>query len=90
MLWDVIDNSNGFYNSFTDKAFRSRINVCFRVKDANKELEAKFIAEAEARKMINTGGHPANPGIRISMYNAMPVEGTRALCAFMKEFMAAN
>jgi len=86
MLWDVIDNSNGFYNSKTAKEFRSRVNVCFRVKEADKNLEVKFMADAEALKMINTGGHPANPGIRISMYNAMPVEGVRALCKFMKEF----
>jgi len=90
MIWEVIDKSNGFYNSGTDKTFRSRVNVCFRIKDAVKDLEAKFIAEADARKMINTAGHPANPGIRISMYNAMPVEGVRALCAFMKEFQTAN
>ena len=84
MLWEVIDNSGGFYNSKTDPAFRSRVNVCFRVKDADKDLEAKFIAEAETRKMINTGGHPANPGIRVSMYNAMPVKGVECLCEFMK------
>jgi phosphoserine aminotransferase len=90
MLFKVIDESNGFYMSHTAKEFRSRVNVCFRIRDAEKETEAKFIKEADALKMINTGGHPANPGVRISMYNAMPVEGVVALCKFMREFQAAN
>lgn len=75
MLFKVIDESGGFYKCGTAVEFRSRVNVCFRVKDADGPTEKKFIAEADALKMINTAGHPANPGIRISMYNAMPVEG---------------
>jgi len=86
----VIDESNGFYKNDTAVAYRSRVNVCFRINDGDKAIEAKFIKEAEALKMINTGGHPANPGLRISMYNAMPVEGTVKLVEFMKKFHAEN
>ena len=31
--------------------------------------------------------HTFNPGIRVSMYNAMPVEGVTYLCNFMRCFM---
>ena len=43
----------------------------------------------EARKVniINIAGHHFCPGIRISMYNAMPVEGVTQLCKLMRSFM---
>jgi len=86
MLYQTIDESGGFYKNSTALEFRSLVNVNFRVKDGDKEMEARFIKEAEALKMINIAGHPANPGIRISMYNAMPVQGVVCLCDFMKKF----
>jgi phosphoserine aminotransferase len=43
-----------------------------------------MIKDAEKVKIINIAGHPNNPGIRISMYNAMPIAGVVALCSFMK------
>ena len=43
-----------------------------------------MILDAEKEKIINIAGHSNNPGIRISMYNAMPIEGVVALCKFMK------
>jgi phosphoserine aminotransferase len=86
MLYAIVDASNGFYDCKVDVKFRSRMNICFRINGADKDMEAKFIKEAEAVKIINTGGHPANPGIRISVYNAMPTQGVVDLCAYMKRF----
>lgn len=40
--------------------------------------------------MINIKGHAFNPGIRVSIYNAMPVEGVAKLCTFMTKFMLEN
>ena len=68
---------------------RSRINVNFRIANNNK-LEDKLIAEAEKLKIINIKGHPSNPGIRVSMYNAMPIQGVELLCEFLRKFMAEN
>lgn len=59
----------------TDEAYKSRVNVIFRIQNGNTDLEAKFIAEAAAAGILQTKGHTFNPGIRLSMYNAMPVEG---------------
>ena len=83
MLYSVIDNSQGYYVNKCQKSFRSRVNVVFRIP-GNYDLEKKMILEAEKVKIINIAGHSNNPGIRISMYNAMPIEGVVALCTFMK------
>lgn len=61
------------------------MNVPFRVcKD--EKLEKKFIEEAIAKNMIELGGHRSVGGCRASIYNAMPIEGVKALTDFMKEF----
>lgn len=63
--------------------------MVFRIP-GNYDLEKKMILDAEKEKIINIAGHPNNPGIRISMYNAMPVEGVVALCTFMNKFQRLN
>jgi phosphoserine aminotransferase len=80
MLYSVIDESHidgydTFYSCKVSPQFRSRINVVFRVgiNNDHREMESKFIEEAAALKIINIKGHHSNPGIRISMYNAMPM-----------------
>lgn len=72
MLYNLLDKSNGYYVNKTDKKFRSRMNINFRI-EGNRQLEAKLIQEAVKYKIVNIKGHPSNPGIRISIYNAMPV-----------------
>lgn len=50
-------------------------------------MESLFIKEAEAAHIVQITGHGFNPGVRISMYNAMPVEGVSYLVEFMRKFM---
>jgi phosphoserine aminotransferase len=83
MLFDVIDGSKGYYVNKTDKRFRSRMNVIMRIAGSNAELEKKLQAEAEKVKIVNIAGHWLNPGIRMSLYNAMPIEGVIHLCNFL-------
>lgn len=45
------------------------------------------MSEAAKAGIVQIRGHTFNPGIRVSMYNAMPVEGTIYLTQFMKYFM---
>ena len=54
------------------------------------DLNEKFISEAEKAGLCTLRGHRLIGGMRASIYNAMPVEGVKALVAFMKEFEAAN
>jgi len=88
-FYDSLDNSGGYYTNNVDKAFRSRMNIPFRVK-CNDDLEKKFVAEAAAEGLVDLAGHRSIGGCRASMYNAMPIEGVDALIAFCEKFKAAN
>lgn len=86
LLYDVIDESHGFYTGFVkDKQYRSRMNVVFRIKNDEK-LEDAFVAEAKAQGLVELKGHKVTGGIRASIYNGMPKEGVAKLAALMKDF----
>ncbi|HPO17447.1 MAG TPA: 3-phosphoserine/phosphohydroxythreonine transaminase [Candidatus Hydrogenedentes bacterium] len=84
LLYDVIDNSGGFYKGHAQKDSRSLMNVTFRLPDEAAEKE--FIAQATAAGLDGLKGHRSVGGCRASIYNAMPVEGCKALQEFMLEF----
>ena len=69
-LYDAIEGSDGYYTNPVDAAFRSRMNIPFRVAK-NEDLEKKFIAEAREAGLIELKGHRSVGGIRISIYNGM-------------------
>ena len=56
----------------------------------DKDLDAKFVAEAKAAGLENLKGHRTVGGMRASIYNAMPTEGVKALVEFMKKFEEEN
>ncbi len=87
MLYDFIDNSD-FYNNYVEKDSRSIMNVPFVAP--SDELNAKFVKEAEANGLVSLKGHKLVGGMRASIYNAMPVEGVKALIEFMKKFELEN
>jgi phosphoserine aminotransferase len=87
-LYAAFDNSGGFYKGTAVKEFRSTMNVTWRLP--TEELEAQFIKEATALKMIGLKGHRDVGGCRASIYNACPVEAVDALVAFMADFQAKN
>ena len=64
------------------------MNVPFVTGD--KELDAKFVKEAEEAGLVNLKGHRSVGGMRASIYNAMPLEGVKALVEFMKKFEEEN
>jgi phosphoserine aminotransferase len=88
LLYDAIDNSNGYYNCPVDAACRSHMNVVFRLP--SEELERKFLAEAAIADLMNLKGHRSVGGCRASIYNAMPKESVLALTSFMAEFQSHN
>ena len=88
LLYDVLDNSEGFYKGHARPDCRSLMNVTFRLP--SEEIETKFISEAKSHKLIDLKGHRSVGGIRASIYNAMPVEGVKALADFMTEFRKKN
>ena len=87
ILYDFLDGSKLFRGT-VEKADRSLMNVPFVTGD--KELDAKFIKEAEAAGFVNLKGHRSVGGMRASIYNAMPREGVEKLVAFMAKFEEEN
>ncbi|HET7223552.1 MAG TPA: 3-phosphoserine/phosphohydroxythreonine transaminase [Rhodanobacteraceae bacterium] len=87
-LYAAIDDSGGYYRNRIDPAARSRMNVIFNLHDA--ALEPVFVAEAAEAGLLALKGHRALGGIRASIYNAVPMEGVRALCDFMTEFRRSH
>lgn len=88
LLYEVIDQSDGFYQKHAEPASRSIMNVTFRLPDST--LEAEFLKEAESRDLCTLKGHRSVGGCRASIYNAMPLEGVEALRDFMLEFHEKN
>ena len=87
LLYDFIDNSS-FYTNSVNKKDRSLMNVPF--VSPNPDLDAKFVAEASKAGLVSLKGHRLVGGMRASIYNAMPIEGVKALIDFMKKFETEN
>lgn len=87
ILYDFLDQSKLFKGTVR-KEDRSLMNVPFVTGDP--EMDAKFVKEAKAAGLENLKGHRSVGGMRASIYNAMPVEGVKALVEFMKKFEEVN
>lgn len=87
LFYDYLDNSSMFKGTVVPKD-RSLMNAPFVT--GNEELDAKFIKESKAAGFVNLKGHRTVGGMRASIYNAMPVEGVKALVEFMKKFETEN
>ena len=87
LLYALLDES-AFYRPKAAPASRSRMNVTFTTP--SPELDAKFVKEAASQGLVSLKGHRLTGGIRASIYNAMPMEGVRALADFMKKFEMEN
>ena len=87
ILYNFLDTSKMFKGT-VEKKDRSLMNVPFVTGD--KDLDAKFVKEAEAAGFTNLKGHRTVGGMRASIYNAMPIEGVEKLVAFMADFEEKN
>ena len=87
LLYGFLDESRVF-KAHALPGSRSFMNVTFRT--GSEELDAAFVKGAAERGLLNLKGHKIAGGMRASIYNAMPVEGVRALVDYMKEFEIKN
>ena len=87
ILYDFLDSSSLFKETVVPED-RSLMNVPFVT--GNKDLDAKFVKEAQEAGLENLKGHRSVGGMRASIYNAMPIEGVEALVNFMKNFEKEN
>ena len=89
ILYSEIDHNKLFHGTVAEED-RSLMNICFVMNDEYKELEADFMKFATDKGMVGIKGHRSVGGFRASCYNAMSVEGVKALVEAMKEFEAAH
>ncbi len=83
LLYDYLDQS-GLFASPVEKRDRSRMNVPFKLGDVS--LDDTFLKGAQQRGMLQLKGHRSVGGMRASIYNAMPVDGVKALVGYLQEF----
>jgi phosphoserine aminotransferase len=83
LLYDLFD-ADGFYRSPVAKDDRSRMNVPFTLRDP--ALDEEFLKEAAKNGLLQLKGHRSVGGMRASIYNAMPIEGVKALVEHMRDF----
>lgn len=88
LLYDLIDQSNGYYKGHAAKECRSNMNVTFRLPSV--ELEDKLAKEAKEAGFVGLKGHRSVGGMRASIYNAFPLEGVEALVEFLTNFQKNN
>jgi phosphoserine aminotransferase len=88
LLYDYLDATPAFYVNPVAREDRSLMNVPFMLRD--QSLDDAFLKGAQARGMLQLKGHRSVGGMRASIYNAMPVEGVKALVSYMKEFEASH
>jgi phosphoserine aminotransferase len=93
LLYDYLDNSD-YYRATAEKGSRSLMNVPFLTKETDAEkanvINKKFVKEASEAGLVNLAGHRLVGGMRASIYNAMSLEGVKALIAFMDKFAKEN
>ncbi|MCF6515889.1 3-phosphoserine/phosphohydroxythreonine transaminase [Lactobacillus sp. S2-2] len=83
MLYEYLDQSK-LFNNYVNKNDRSLTNVTFTTND--DELNQLFVKQAEQKGLKNLKGHRSIGGMRASLYNAMPIEGVKALIKFLQKF----
>ena len=92
LLYDAIDAASGFYTCPVERDSRSKMNVVFRVgpsmngSSGDESLEKKFAEACAQAGMVGTPGNRSVGGMRVSLYNAVPVEAVTTLVAFMQDF----
>lgn len=89
LLYGEIDR-NKLFRGTVAKEDRSLMNICFVMNDEYKELEKPFFEFATSQGMVGIKGHRSVGGFRASCYNAMSVEGVKALVKCMQEFEAQH
>lgn len=83
LLYAYIDSTD-FYSNNIAVGNRSRMNIPFFLRD--ESLNSAFLKGADAQGLLQLKGHRMVGGMRASIYNAMPIEGVKALVEYMQAF----
>ena len=90
IVYGEIDRNKLFRGTVKCEEDRSYMNICFVLNDEYAELQDEFFKFATERGMVGIKGHRDVGGFRASCYNAMTIEGCKALVETMKEFEAKH
>ncbi|MDD2812356.1 MAG: 3-phosphoserine/phosphohydroxythreonine transaminase [Bacteroidales bacterium] len=85
LLYNAIDQSKVFVGTAA-KEDRSRMNICFVMKDEYKDKEADFMELTKSKGIAGIKGHRSVGGFRASCYNALEIESVQLLVDTMREF----
>lgn len=84
-LYNTID-ALPVFQTFVAKEDRSLMNAVFFMSDPT--LEAEFLDACNREGMVGVKGYRTVGGIRVSMYNALPLSSVEAICSLMQDFAA--
>lgn len=90
MIYCVLEKNESFYEICSSPTLRSRMNVTFRIRGGDVDLEAKFLEQASGQGFLQLKGHRDVGGIRISLYNAIDVDEVERIQSFIAEFADRN
>ena len=83
LLYQAIDNLP-LYHNYVPAAWRSTMNIPFKLADP--QLDKEFLVRAEAAGLLFLKGHRAAGGMRASLYNAVATQSVETLVDFMHDF----
>jgi phosphoserine aminotransferase len=87
-IYQLMDLHSDYFRGTAEKDSRSWMNITLRLP--SEDLEKKLIAEAKAAGFVGLKGHRSVGGIRVSLYNAMTLEGAEKVAQFMEDFQKKN
>jgi phosphoserine aminotransferase len=87
LLYSSIDQNPLFITKVAREG-RSRMNAVFYLADP--QLEPSFLELCRKEGMVGVKGYRTIGGIRVSMYNALPLSSVKAFCELMKYFAEKN
>jgi len=88
IVYGLLDDNPDYFRTPVRKDSRSWMNLVFRLP--SEELEQKLVAEAKEAGFIGLKGHRSVGGIRVSLYNAMTLEGAEKVADFIMNFRKNN
>lgn len=82
LLYDALDARPDLYETRVAKTSRSRMNVAFFLRD--ESLMPAFVEAGRRAGFVHFTGHSSVGGLRVSLYNAMPIEGAERFADFLR------
>lgn len=89
LIYEALEVYPAIYQIIPDKAVRSRMNICFRIKGGDAVEEA-FLKDAAALGLTGLKGHRELKGVRASNYNSISLEGAEKLANFIGAFASRS